>query len=301
MGRISERFRARITLGLFLVAGVGIGVVVVLVGGYYGEWGWTGFARREAEPEGTMAMKTLWDWQELLLVPLALALAGWWLNRVQTERETRAQRHVKERDDRMQAERARTEVLEAYLDDMTQILLHEGTATAHAGTVVKAVAEARTAAALLGLDATRKRRVAKFLYELGLIKSQGGLDGVGRLDLWCADFDGADLEEAQLPGAFLQHIFLRGADLRCADLRCADLRCARMDRTALVDADLSGADLRGARGLTQEQIQEAEGTRKTLLPDGLRHPASWGAEAAAPGTGSANAPQTSALLRSEDL
>src|SRR5688572_26028018 len=145
---MSERSRARISLGLFLVAGVGIGVIVVLVGGYYWEWGWTGLPRRKVEPEGIMAMKTLWDWQELLLVPLALALAGWWLNRVQKKRDQKSEERRTERETRVQADRARTELLEAYLDDMTQVLLHEGKATAQAGTVVKAVVEARTAATL---------------------------------------------------------------------------------------------------------------------------------------------------------
>src|SRR5690554_4001579 len=36
--------------------------------------------------------KTLWDWMDLLLVPLVLAIGGWWLNKSQqrTEREEAA-------------------------------------------------------------------------------------------------------------------------------------------------------------------------------------------------------------------
>ena len=51
---------------------------------------------------------------------------------------------------------------------------------------------------------------------------------------------------------------------RGADLRGAYLRVAKFDR-----ADLSGADLRGARGLVQEQIDNAICDADTRLPDDL--------------------------------
>lgn len=79
-----------------------------------------------------------------------------------------------------------------------------------------------------------------------------------------------NLGGAILVGAELSYARLCGADLRDADLRKANLRGA-----GLRGAKLKGADLRGARNLTQEQIEEAIGDNRTLLPDHLKRPRTW--------------------------
>lgn len=79
-----------------------------------------------------------------------------------------------------------------------------------------------------------------------------------------ADLRGAYLTRANLNGTHLSAASLSGADLTGADLTGADLR-----GTNLNGADLSGADLNGVQGLTEEQIIQACGDSKTLLPDHL--------------------------------
>lgn len=46
------------------------------------------------------AGKTLWDWLQLLIVPLVLALGAFWLNQIQKDRDQKAA------EQRAQAERA---------------------------------------------------------------------------------------------------------------------------------------------------------------------------------------------------
>jgi hypothetical protein len=71
--RFEDRWRA---VGL---AGLAVFVVVV-VGGYALDWGWTGFHGN-----------TLWDWLRLLLVPFVLpATLAWFSARAESERESRA-------------------------------------------------------------------------------------------------------------------------------------------------------------------------------------------------------------------
>lgn len=87
------------------------------------------------------------------------------------------------------------------------------------------------------------------------------------------------------PGAHLLGADLRGKDLSRFSLRgalliAADLRRARMERTDLLGADLrdarlDDADLRAAIFLTQQQLDGAVGSSRTLLPVGLRHPEHW--------------------------
>ena len=43
----------------------------------------------------------------------------------------------------------------------------------------------------------------------------------------------------------------------------------------LSNADLGGANLRGVDGLTQEQVEEANGDEETQLPANLEMPDSW--------------------------
>jgi uncharacterized membrane protein len=51
------------------LAGAGIGLVVVLVGGYGYKWSWTGFADNNQ----------LWDWLQLLVLPIAFGTFAVWL------------------------------------------------------------------------------------------------------------------------------------------------------------------------------------------------------------------------------
>lgn len=64
----------------------------------------------------------LWNWLELLIVPVALAIGGFWLNRVQTERERKAQEAQRERELKIEDNRSQDAALEAYLDRMDELL-----------------------------------------------------------------------------------------------------------------------------------------------------------------------------------
>jgi uncharacterized membrane protein len=47
-----------------------VALVVLLIGGYAGDWAWTGFSDND----------TLWDWLELLLLPIVIATLPIWLH-----------------------------------------------------------------------------------------------------------------------------------------------------------------------------------------------------------------------------
>ncbi|MEK4851845.1 pentapeptide repeat-containing protein [Paenibacillus sp. FSL H7-0756] len=86
---------------------------------------------------------------------------------------------------------------------------------------------------------------------------------------------GADLIGAKLRGADLRCLSLRGAYLIAADLSGADLRFADLIGADFRDTNLRGADLRGSLFLTQAQLQAAQGSPSTKLPEALRHPEHW--------------------------
>ncbi len=72
----------------------------------------------------------------------------------------------------------------------------------------------------------------------------------------------AKLSEASLREANLYLADLEGADLRNANLEMADLRGAKMNW-----ADISQANLQGVKNLTCEQIEYAEISKETKLPN----------------------------------
>jgi len=104
-----------------------------------------------------------------------------------------------------------------------------------------------------------------------------------------------NLSRTQMTEAALYFATLTGADLRGSDLTNADLRGARLEGVDLTGADLAGAQLDGAslagavlkatnlcgacladvRGLTTDQIDEAEGDLGTVLPYDLERPPVW--------------------------
>src|SRR5215217_913993 len=163
-------------------------------------------------------------------------------------------------------------------------------------------AQAQTLTVLPDLDPEQKRTVMQFLYQADLINKDNPRIRLFYADLTSANLKGTDAQEnkfvldnvnlrgANLADADLEYISLKGsnlsyshlvntnlsnADLSDADLNHAYLANADLSGATLSDADLNHAELQTARGLTQEQIDEAIGDERTQLPDDLQRPANW--------------------------
>ena len=76
---------------------------------------------------------TLWDWINLLIVPLAIAGVGIWFNSQQRASETESAER-----------RARDDALETYLQDMTALLVDHELRKAQPSDDLSTVARART-------------------------------------------------------------------------------------------------------------------------------------------------------------
>jgi hypothetical protein len=216
-------------------------------------WGWTQFGE-----------KKLWDWLQLLsalAIPVVLTVAGFWY----TSQQERHQQHIEdqraaaERD--IEEQRAQDAALQAYLDQMSALLLEENLRDSWEGSEVRRLARARTLTVLGRLSPDRKGSVVRFLYESALVREGNpivdlatadlshanlSLDDLSYADLSHADLRDADLKTANLSDASLTNAALRGADLSYADLSDADLRFADLSRTDLRFADFNGADLSNA-------------------------------------------------------
>jgi uncharacterized protein YjbI with pentapeptide repeats len=183
--------------------------------------------------------RTLWDWLELLVVPLALALAGFWFSRVQKQTELEVAKQAREGDREIALDRQQQNTLENYLDRMKELLLDRHLAP-RAKQEVRNLARAWTLNVLRELSAHRNRQVLRFLQESGLVENGTGVD----------------LQEAELPGANLNETNLQRANLERANLRGANLRGAKLEGANLEGADLEGADLEGAN-LREAKLERA--------------------------------------------
>lgn len=253
---------------------------------------WSGFGQTPQPEAGVEPAKDLWDWLQLLAIPLFLGVGAWWLgssllttgqsvvrNRVQSERE-------------LEEARQHRAALEAYFDNMSDLLiegrLHAG---GNRGSSVRSVAHARTLALLRTVDGKHRGEAVQFLYDSGLV-GPARIVELRRADLsnaqlagavltkayfWQANLSGANLaganlnradfwlsnlRGARLAGASLRRAHLGGADLTGADLRGADLSGANLRDAILDDADLTNATV------TAEQLSRADSLHSLRLPNG---------------------------------
>jgi uncharacterized protein YjbI with pentapeptide repeats len=103
-----------------------------------------------------------------------------------------------------------------------------------------------------------------------LTRADASRSAFAAADFTQADLTRARLIEADCPRARFEFARLQHADARGADFTRASFANADVTQMNLEDADLSGADFRHARGLTQTQLDQACGDRRTRLPRGLR-------------------------------
>jgi len=235
-----------------------------------------------------------------LLVPFVIALGIWaitWqLDKLENQR-AEAERELAE-------QRAQDEVLQAYLDQMSLLILdrnllevEQGNPVHEQGDPVHTLAQALTSTAILRLDAEHNESVTHFLINSGLAVrsevsarllrgstlSHAELSGahLPNADLGDADLSGADLSNAlldnadlvaHLPNADLSSASLIGTDLSDANLFSADLSRANLSDANLSDANLDNANLSGADGITNAELeQQADSLEGADMPNGQNY------------------------------
>jgi uncharacterized protein YjbI with pentapeptide repeats len=157
-----------------------LGAVLVRIGYTYGQQ--TGFSEQ-----------TLWDWLDLLFIPLVLVVGAYVLNRVG---QKQAQL--------IENQRAESEAVRTYLDQMSHLMVDAHLHQSAQGSQTRILARALTLAVLEGLSSSYKRTILQFLYEAGLLNKQDPI----------IDLRNADLTRTNLSGMSVFDISLRGANLR---------------------------------------------------------------------------------------
>jgi len=270
--RLGQQRKDWVAIGSIAI--VLLGVLAFIFASYWFGWSWTGLPN-----------KGLWDWLQLLIIPGILALGGFWLNRIQKDRDRKAEKAQVELERANREDNQREATLQAYIDKMSELLLKE-----HLGELppegdlkpeyekVRKIAQVRTLIVLqrLDVDVERKGSVLRFLLESDLLYQDKPNMGLRRANLSGVDLSKVNLRGVNLCGVALPEADLRGANfyrnvqhigpvgaLDEADLSEAseasevDLsevfqknkaawRRVDLSKVNLRGADLSGADLSGA-------------------------------------------------------
>src|SRR5216683_1078165 len=227
---------------LLLVVGAMVllmGVVVLIIAGYIFKWDWTGFnEHRGPNILQYQPAKTLWDWLQLLgvlAIPVAVVLGVAWF--------TTKQGQVGDAENK---DNQREAALQAYIDNMLELLLAKNLRSSTEDEEVQKIARVRTLTVLRRLDAERKGSVLQFLQESGLIGKDKRVIHLTGANLIGANLIGANLSGANLSGVYLSRADLSGAYLFLANLSKANLSGASLYEANLSLANLSRADLSGA-------------------------------------------------------
>jgi uncharacterized protein YjbI with pentapeptide repeats len=224
---------------------------------YLLKWQWTGFAaprgtdkREPTTDDQPRQSRKLWDWLQLLVVPLVLAGAAYALNEAQSDREHR-QQEARAKDDRAIAvDTQREAALRTYLQQMSDLMLNHDLYELDTRKLgVASLARTLTLTVFRRLDLQRKGLVLRFLDESGLLVAMGpNLPSA-------VDLRGADLRDITVTGDFV-HPWFVGVDFSGArfsgeldtpNFRGARLRNADFRRTTILGSgDFKGIDARGA-------------------------------------------------------
>ena len=268
----------------FLTLSISIGFAISI--GYNFEW--TGFGSYTL-PDGTyIPGKTLWDWAELLLIPVFLGSAAIWFNyhSGKVARETALDQY-------------RETALLKYFDDIAELIKSNELLESNGGdpySPSRFVAWQKTVAVSRMIDPKRKGLLLDFLYYSDLIyKDTTYTKNV--VNLYNADFSDMDYKNSHLTNTNLRGVIFKNTDLTRtrlyqANLSESNLQDAVLENCNLCDADLSDADLTGAKlrlanlqlanlkdaKITEKQLRNLAGLAGAIMPDGQIYDGRFGFE-----------------------
>jgi len=166
-------------------------------------------------------------------MPVVIAVAGLWFTAQQDQRQRDIESSRAKLERELEEQRAQDDALQAYLDQMSTLMLGKDLSDDRVQTLMRA----RTLTVLASMDPSRKTQVMRFLAEANSVQRV----------------------EKRGPLISLEDADLEGADLSFADLSNAEL----------IDADLSGAELLGATGISKEELElRTASLQGAIMPDG---------------------------------
>ena len=159
-------------LWIALLVVVLVGFMFTIIGGYAFSWAWTGFGDNK-----------LWEWLNLLILPVTLALGANLVSMQQNRRGLQEGEAQHQTDLQIAEDTRQEETLDAYIDQVMQLLLEKNLRASGPGSDIREVARIHTLTALRRLNTTRQRILLQFLDEAGLVNQDNPLINLSEIDL----------------------------------------------------------------------------------------------------------------------
>jgi uncharacterized protein YjbI with pentapeptide repeats len=267
--QVNKRFIITLVTIAFLI----VLIKLILIG--YG-YDWTGFNGKDKSG------KTLYDWLQLLIVPVVLAIGGYLFSLTLNRNERKAADKHNQTEREIAQDNQREAALQEYIDKMSELLLEKHLRESQPEDEVRNIARVRTLTVLPRLDGDRKRSVLQFLYESGLINKDNSIIDLEGADLTEVNLSyviisrinlsNSKMEEAQIIYADLSDANLTGTNLSKADLYHTILRKSNLSGAVLSDTDMTSVNLKEVTGTTPVQLNLAKSLYGATMPDGTIHP-----------------------------
>jgi len=211
---------------------------------------WTGFGPYDSTINGPRS-KTLWDWLDLLIVPLVLSVGVWFLSSTEKESEKL-----------VELDRQQQSVLDLFINQISKLILENGLKSENVAKDTRAIARIYALGAFRRLSRERKAEALQFLLESRLIDNEPIIPLRGA-NLREAFLDHAELVGAEIKGAYFCNACFKQANLTEANLCGCDLSYVDFTQANFTGTDLSYAILKNAKlrnaDLTKVKLDWADG------------------------------------------
>lgn len=178
--------------------------------------------------------KTLWDWLDLFIIPIAIGLVGWSYNQAE-----------KVKASKIEKERAQNELLDSFFKIITNLII-ENDLTNNPSQQIRTIARTRINLAFNNLSGSKKGQVLQFLYESDLIDIDPKLKLLGA-NLRYAVLDKIVLGKSEIRGAYFNNASIQNANLNDAILVGCNFSKANLSNSLVKNVDLSYSDLGNAK------------------------------------------------------
>jgi uncharacterized protein YjbI with pentapeptide repeats len=218
--------------------------------------------------------KSIWDWLELLIIPIAVTVFTLLFNQGMRKRELETQQRRRYVDKKIEIERYNSEIMQKYLDDISELLLNHDLIQEkeNLNSSVRDVAQTKTIIALrtLASDSNRKDNILQSLRDAQLSDFLFVKSWLKEINLEKTNLSGINFSNANLEKAKFRRASVRGTNFENANLANSDFREANLRNAIFLNANLSNCVFKDAV-ITLEQINEAKSITGIMLPDGSIH------------------------------
>lgn len=199
---------------------------------------WMGFVTYDKNTN-EQDVKKLWDWLDLLIIPLSIAIIGW----IYKENE-------KLRDSKKEFENKQNETLDSYFRVISDLIIKSHLLDNKLNSESKIIARTRTIVAIENLNSERKGQVLQFLHESNLINNVIELLGanfksseVSGIVLRNTTIKGVYFCDSKFIKSYLDNSDLTSCDFTNTDFSDSSMQNTNLSYTKLINCKLVNIDL----------------------------------------------------------